>query len=220
MISIVVTYLPVDDESIDELTTECIDRINKYTSNVFELIVVSNGFTTKTWGEDILLLNRKNLGNAKAWDQGISIASADTVFLMDNDVFVEPDWDIEMTNKLKRPDIGVTFPYSILGTEDYRATDYRGRRDGFCFALTKSTYAQVGPFLQDQPFHSYFEDDNFFMGVQNLRLNLFACPSSRVWHKGQGTTKIVNNKEIEEGKENNKKWFETKWHGEYPSLTK
>ena len=218
-ISIVVTHMPVGPEMF-YLTQTCVMCLKENTFNPFELIVVSNGLTTHTWGEDALIVNKKNLGNAKAWDAGIGAASNNIIVLMDNDVWVEKNWDREMIEKLSENNVGVTFPYSVLETNDYRSTQYRGRRDGFCFAIKKETYNKAGPFLQDQPFHSYYEDDNFFMGVIKLGLNLVACSGSKVFHKGQGTTKKILNKEIEDGIEANKQWFNNKWGGEYPYLTK
>ena len=219
MISIVVTHMPVNDEMF-YLTQTCVLKLRENTINPFELIIVSNGLITKSWNEDILVVNKENRGNAKAWDMGINVASNNVIVLMDNDVWVEKNWDKEMVEKLSDDNVGVTFPYSILGTDDYRATDYRGRKDGFCFAFNWDVYDMCGPFLQDQPFHSYYEDDNFFMNVMDKGLNLVACKNSKVFHKGQGTTKKILNKEVEDGIESNRKWFNDKWNGEIPYLTK
>ena len=204
------------------MSGKCIRKIERNTCNDFESIGVecqyNNEYQIFNLFDKYVRANN-NIGNAAMWDLGILHSSNDIIVLMDNDVFVEKDWDKEMIDKLSDNSIGVTFPYSVLGTDDYRATQYRGRKDGFCFAFRKETYNKVGPFLQNQPFHSYYEDDNFFMEVMKLGLKLVACESSKVFHKGQGTTKQMMNIEIKDGIEANKKWFEEKWEKEYPCLT-
>ena len=146
---------------------------------------------------------------------------------MDNDVWVEKDWDKEMIERLFDPNVGIAFPYSIVGDEFDKLNSgfniqYKGRRDGFCFAFKRNVYNEAGPFLCDQPFVlGYYEDDWFEYRVQyNLGLQLVACESSRVWHKGQSTSKKIWNKELEDGIKANKEWFEKKSNGVYPYVTK
>lgn len=215
-ISIGITYLPVDSEEITYLTRECIRRVKENTYNPFELIFASNGLTTLDFGEDVRVVNKENKGNAKLWDQIVGASSGDIVFVMDNDVFVEPDWDVEMVDKLSDSQIGIVFPYSKRGNLD---EEYAGRKDGFLFGFRKETYNKVGAFVQDQPFHSYYEDDYFAYRVQEgLGLKLIACPSSKVWHKGQGSTKKIWSSEIENGIEDNDKWYRTKTGNVFPYL--
>lgn len=223
-ISIIVTYLPVSRE-IDKMTLKCLELIHGNTYNTYDLTIVSNGKVPESLLSEIkhdceILESATNSGNAFAWDKGISSSQNSYIVLMDNDVFVRKNWDKEMIDGLSKDNIGVTFPFSVLGTKDYRAKQYRGRKDGFCFAFKKDTYDKAGPFLQDQPFHSYYEDDNYFMNVMKLGLDLVACENSKVFHKGQGTTQKIMNQEIENGIEANKQWFNNKWGGEYPYLTK
>lgn len=222
-ITIVTTHMILDSDTLD-MSMKCIDKIRENTYNKYRLVSIDNASNPSaisylTANSDIYIRNSTNRGNALMWDQGMSLPENNIVILMDNDVFVEKDWDKEMVDKLSKLAIGVTFPYSILGTNDYRATEYKSRRDGFCFALRKNTYDNAGPFLQDQPFHSYFEDDNFFMNVMQIGLKLVSCSTSKVFHKGQGTTKRILNKEIKDGIEANEKWYNNKWNGEYPQLT-
>lgn len=224
-ISIVVTYLPVDNEEVRFLTEECLHRIKNFTHYPHELIFISNGQTLYGEEANVKVQNRENLGNGKAWDQGVGVSSEDFVILMDNDVWVERDWDKELIDKLSDKTIGITFPYSIVGDGLNRRNSgfdvsYKGRRDGFCFAFRKDVYDEVGPFLCDQPFKlGYYEDDWFEYRVQYLLgLKLVSCPNSRVWHKSQGTTKKVWSQEIINGIEANKRWYEDKTKAQYPYL--
>lgn len=231
-ISVVVTiYFPpnIEDSGKNEilhLTNKCIERLWDNTYNELELITVKGGFGPDYAG-DISIHTEKNLGNPRAWDIGIAAATYDNVILMDNDVWVEEDWDKEMIEKLSDPNTGVSFPHSIVGDEYDKLhsgfdIEYRGRRDGFCFAFNKKTYKKAGRFLEDQPFKlGYYEDDWFFYRVQNkLGLKLISCPTSKVWHKGQGTTKKMWNDYMSKGIDKNKEWYEKKTNNTYPHLDK
>ncbi len=225
-ISIVVTQRILDEE-IAELTDKCLQSVIKNTYNPFELIIVDSGspLIAITNYADLFLRTSKNIGNPLAWDKGIALSSNEKIILMDNDVVVEKDWDKEMIERLADKKIGVTFPYSIVGDELEKKgaglyVNYRGRRDGFCFAFRKETYDKVGPFLQDQPFKlGYYEDDNFNMEVMKSGAKLVACSESRVWHKGQATSSKMWD-EVKDGIEQNKEWYKKKWNNEFPHLEK
>lgn len=223
-ISVVVTYLPIS-KKIDDMTLKCVDLIYKNTSNQYDITIVSNGvlkenFLSRLEHDCEILESTHNEGNANAWDRGVRNSKNNIIILMDNDVFVQKDWDKEMVDTLHNDAVGVVFPFSVLGTKDYRSKVYRGRKDGFCFGITKEVYNRAGPFLKDQPFHSYYEDDAFFAEVQfKMGLKLVACENSKVFHRGQGTTKKMWNKEIEDGIQLNKEWYENKYNKQYPYLT-
>lgn len=218
-ISIIVTHLILDDELFN-LSSTALQKIKENTYNEYELINVDNGSYKKYRDllmdtSDIYIKNKFNVGNGRAWDQGVLASNNDIVILMDSDVFVEKDWDKEMVEKLDE-NVGITFAYSKRGD---LVEDYAGRHDGFLFAFKKETYRLFGPFLCDQPFVlGYFEDDYFYYKVQKGGLKLIACPSSRCWHKGQGTTKKIWNQEMIDGIEANKIWYESKTNGVYPYL--
>lgn len=222
-ISIIVVHRIIDNELM-HMSNDCINSIKKHTYNEYELICIDNDSKPEYSNAlsiscNTYLRNAKNLGNTYAWDQGIMLAKNDYIILIDNDVKVDKHWDKEMIEKLSDT-VGITFPYSIIGSE-IGGQSYRGRRDGFCFAFTKDIYKQAGPFLQDQPFKlGYYEDDNFEAYVQfKLGLKLVSCPSSQVWHKGQGTTKKMWDEKIETGIKANKAWYESKWD-KFPFIEK
>lgn len=224
-ISIIIPYLPVSEKA-DDMTLKCVDLIYKNTYNEKEVIIISNGnvgykFLSKMNTDCDIKIYSQNYGCAFAWDRGVEFAKNDIVILVNNDVFVEQDWDKEMVERLSDKNIGATFSYSVLGTNDYRMIQYRARKDGFCFAFRKEVYDKTGPFLKDQPFHSYYEDDAFFAEIQfNLGMDLVGCPTSKVFHKGQGTTKEILDEVVKSGIDSNKTWFENKYDGKYPYLKK
>ena len=228
-ISIIVTHMVFDDD-IWHLSANNHQHLRENTHNPHELIFVSNASSLKYSTMlrsmcDKYVANTENLGNAKAWDQGVEVASNDIIILMDNDVWVEKDWDIEMVERLKDNTVGIVFPCSIVGEELDKqsaglSVTYRCRRDGFCFGFRKSVYNKAGKFLCDQPFKlGYYEDDYFEYRVQYLLgYKLVGCSSSKVWHHGKGTSKKLWNEEFEKGVEANKAWYEEKANGRYPYL--
>ena len=93
-ISIIVTHLILDDELFN-LSSTALQKIKENTYNEYELINVDNGSYKKYRDllmdtSDIYIKNKFNVGNGRAWDQGV-LASNDIVILMDSDVFVEKD---------------------------------------------------------------------------------------------------------------------------------
>ena len=227
--SLIITHRIFDDELM-HLSSLSFDAAKK-SHFPLEIIFVDNQSHPKylDWlygSPDVYIRNNYNAGNTHAWDQGIGASSGDIIILMDNDCVPQvEEWDKEMVTMLSDNKTGITFSYSIVGDELDKLDSgfdihYRGRRDGFCFAFKKETYDKVGKFMCDQPFKlGYYEDDHFEARVQyNLGLKLVAGPSSKVWHKGQGTTKKMWSQEVEDGIEANKKWYENKWDNKYPYL--
>lgn len=230
-ISIIVTYYLPDNaseevkKSINDLTHECLDSIRDNTFNSYDLILVAsgeldNGFYEKV--DTVVNFRKTNLGNPLAWDIGVSISQTDRIILMDNDITVEEDWDKYLIEQLDRPEVGLSFAYSTVGdksTGDIDSVVPRARRDGFLFAFRKEIYDKFGPFLQDQPFKlGYYEDDNFFMSVQNGGYLLVSCPKSQVWHKGKGTSSNVWTKEFNNKVNENRDWYNKKWDSKFPYL--
>lgn len=225
-ISLVMTHRILDDELFELSIKSYIASLK--TKYKFELIFVDNESDLQylDWLArhcDVYIRNAKNLGNGRAWDQGIVASHGDIVILMDNDCVPQvQDWNVEMIDKLDDETIGISFPSSLVGDELDRqeaglTVNYRARRDGFCFAFRREVYEKVGPFLCDQPFkYGYYEDDWFEYRVQyNLGLRLVGCPTSQVWHRGQATTK----KMMQDGIEANRGWYEGKTKGTYPYLS-
>ncbi|MGL5314590.1 MAG: glycosyltransferase family 2 protein, partial [Peptostreptococcaceae bacterium] len=82
-----------------EYTRLCIESIRKFTpKGRYELIIIDNNSTDETvsWlnSQDdlIVIMNDKNYGVPKGYNQGIKEANGENILLLNNDVIVTPNW--------------------------------------------------------------------------------------------------------------------------------
>jgi len=104
-----------------ELTEQCLDSIERYTSIPYELICVDNGSTDGTPArvrgrKNVRLIeNGANAGFAAACNQGIRSSAGDTILLLNNDTVVSHGWLENLTNALySTPGIGIVGPVSNM----------------------------------------------------------------------------------------------------------
>ena len=120
-----------------EYTKLCIESVEKYTPEPYQLILVDNGSADGTveYLEAVvahhfshrLICNRENLGFAKGCNQGIEEASGDYVLLLNNDTVVTEGY-IEAMIECAKSDarIGIVGPMTnfISGPQRVRKADY------------------------------------------------------------------------------------------------
>jgi len=93
----------------------CFERIKKFTNIDYELILIDNGSIhgqdlMKKYA-DVLITNKKNLGFAKACNQGFEAAKGEWIICMNNDVFIWQDaFEIMIKDYKSNPNIGVLMP--------------------------------------------------------------------------------------------------------------
>jgi tetratricopeptide (TPR) repeat protein len=115
---------------------KCVESIEKYTSQLHEIIFVDNGATkgTRKWLNQSIKENSnynmtkcpKDAGSAKIYNQGIKVSTGENILLLSNDVVVTKDWLSGMIECMKRiPDAGVIGPMSNIsrGTQKVLTTD-------------------------------------------------------------------------------------------------
>lgn len=120
----------------------------------------------------ILIRNEENLGVARAWNQGISLANTDKYLILNSDVVVAKGWFEYLIAALDREDILCIQPEFETGKDiegfNKRAEDYLERsRDpihtsgfiGFCFGIKKETIEKIGYF--DEAFKVWVDKDYY-----------------------------------------------------------
>ncbi len=199
----------------------CLDSIRKQDYPFYELIIVDNAssdgsieYINEHYPEFTLIQNKENLGFAAAVNHGIKISSSEYVFLLNNDVEIEPDCIsnlmeciekdenifavsskmIQYTDRSKMDDAGDE--YTILGwtwkVGDGKSPDlYTTKRETFSACAGAALYRknildEIGYF--DEKFFAYMEDVDISFRARIRGYKCMYCPEAVVYHLGSGTS--------------------------------
>ncbi|AOZ92250.1 glycosyltransferase family 2 protein [Paenibacillus crassostreae] len=205
------------------ITQMCLSSIRCYTDEPYELIVVDNGSTDatvsylKSQADVKSIFNNINLGFAKGCNQGIEVATGDTILFLNNDTIVTPNWLTAMLRVLYGDDdIGAVGPVTnyasgqqkiAVGYDDLtglnafaheHGTRHAGysfdvrRIIGFCMLFKRKIIEEVGGFDERYGLGNY-EDDDMCLRVLNRGYRLRVVYDSYIHHFGHMTTKILQN---------------------------
>ena len=162
-----------------ELTTACVTRIARCDS-VTEVVLVDNGSTDGTKSQPVAIRNDRNLGFAKACNQGAEHAQGDVLIFLNNDTLVHPGWT-RIAFHLSDPAVGIVGPKLVYpdksiqhagvgidftrpwGLEAFNIqhdwTNEPAEVDGItgaCLAIRKEFFFELGGF--DEGFWNGYED--------------------------------------------------------------
>lgn len=223
-------------------TKLCIESIRKFTcKNRYELIVVDNNSTDETvsWLKEQndmkLILNNKNYGVAKGWNQGIKISKGENILLLNNDVIVTPNWlynldrclwsnskigavsclSNNVSNK-QRIDVDYSDITSMLdfaskfNIQDSKKYELRDKLIGFCLLIKREVINKVG-LLDEQFFPGNFEDDDYCIRILEANYKLILSKDTFIHHFGNISFKnsdLDYKKIFRKNREKfNQKWF-------------
>lgn len=199
-----------------EYTQKCLESLFDFGSKfMHEVIVVDNASTDGTRkflaglsGKIVAIHNEKNLGFAKACNQGAAKASGEYLLFLNNDTIVTENWmdvlvreleenpEIAMAgSKLLYPDetiqhAGVVFgedkiPYHIYARE-IKEKHYVNKKRKFnavtaaCMLVRNDAFRKVGGF--DENFMNGYEDIDLCLKIKELGMDIMYCPESVVYH--------------------------------------
>lgn len=201
-------------------TRECLAQLARHTSGPYELIVVDNGSKDGTAAflarqpRVRLIRNKKNLGFAKAINQGMRAARGRYVVWLNNDAVVTPGWLEGLIACAERsPAIGAVGPctneavgYQRVSPVPYKdnkgllrfsqawAMKNRGRSlaahrlTGFCLLLKREAVRQVG--LLDERFTpACYEDYDYCLRLRQAGYDLACALDVFVHHHGHKSYK-------------------------------
>lgn len=208
-----------------EYFKQCINSI-QFATEKFELIIIDNGSTgdmiryTENLRPHILIRNSQNQGVAKAWNQGISLATTDKYLILNSDIVVEKGWFEHLVSALNREDILCVQPEFQKGEEvkDFskRAAEQLTRNKepihinsfcGFCFGIKKETIDKLGYF--DEAFKVWVDKD-YYHRIKKGELKMWSLPNILIHHFESRTLRSMENNGFEYKKQDEQAW-DAKW---------
>lgn len=224
-----------------EYTQMCIESIRKYTSpKSHEIIVVDNASTdgTREWLAEqtsiLTIFNEENSGFPKGCNQGIEVASGDSVLLLNNDVLVTENW-LDLLNDclFSSEDIGAVGPVSNSAYGDQEiemsysnldqmwnfANQYNRTSEpiwkqrlkliGFCMLIKREALEKVG--LLDELFSpGLCEDSDYSFRLTKNGYKLMLCENVFIHHFGSTSFNEMAEK-YKQLWERNRQKFQDKW---------
>jgi GT2 family glycosyltransferase/galactitol-specific phosphotransferase system IIB component len=245
---VVLTYNQLEDG-----TKPCIESIYRNTNiNDFELIIVDNNSSDGTkeylkylgnkYSNVKIQLNTINKGYAAGNNDGMLLAEADYIVLLNNDILVTPRWlDNLLCNFEKDSQIGLIGPITnSVGNEqivnikdiaeenyEYLAREYTEKNKEviceteklgfFAVAIRREIIERVG-LLDDNFGIGMFEDDDYCIRVRNLGYKLIFTEGCFIYHKGSLSFNKLTVETYQEIFEKNRNYFFSK-HGIHWSFT-
>jgi GT2 family glycosyltransferase/glycosyltransferase involved in cell wall biosynthesis len=211
----------------------------------FEVIVVDNGsqpdvvdFLEATARQEPrlkLILNRENLGFARANNIGIAAASdCDYLVLLNDDTVVTQGWLAKMVRYLDDPRIGLVGPvtnwtgnearievgYDDLDQMDGFAGSYTREHAGrsfdipmlamFCVGLRRELLDRLGP-LDERFGVGLFEDDDYSLRVRQLWYRVICAQDIFIHHWGRASFGRMDTHCYNRLFAENRRKFEEKW---------
>jgi GT2 family glycosyltransferase len=184
-----------------------LSTLREFSKEWYELIVIDNASPIKIdYKADILIQNKRNLGNSRAWNQGLKLATGDYLLLADNDVEFSLGWE-RMAGK-----DSITFPLSKCGRQE----DYVQQLAGYFWMMSRQTFEKLG-YISEKYGLGYYEDTDYFMTAQQKGVPLVCYNEVKIYHHGRATSSKMDI--MEDFVVKNKKLYETKFNGEYPKLS-
>jgi glycosyltransferase involved in cell wall biosynthesis len=163
-----------------DMARQTIERVWEVARVPTEVVVIDNGSPVEVPFAARVYRYPENRGVSVGWNTGIRISSAPVVAVLNSDCHVEPGWD-EALLAAATDGRRIAFPYTDhcdgLG---FIQPDQAGTA-GWCFALTKDVYAEIGPF--DEWFSPAFcEDTDYWHRAWQLGIELSPVPEAHVVH--------------------------------------
>lgn len=210
-----------------EFTRRCIASIKEHTPGPFELILINNGCVDGTAeyleGLDAnIVINERNLGCAKAWNQGIRASHGAVVGILNNDIIVTPRWSDALLAFMEREGHGIVCPSAREGLLDYDLPAYARaftsacaqavRKELYapCMLVDRAVFDRIGLF--DEAFsYGGCEDTDFLWRTQAAGFSVAMTGSALIHHFSKVTQDAVTRTETDGYWNHNMAHFQKKW---------
>jgi len=229
-----------------DLTKLCLKSIVENTAYPnYEIVIVDNGSKQDTvnylkkfssYNSNIKLhLNEKNLGFAKANNQGFNISTGDYLVFLNNDTIVTVGWLhllshhlIEnkrvgmvgpVTNSIgneARIDVGYTNIDDVQAFAAQRAKEFSGKNFSikvlalYCCMISRDLFEELGG-LDERYNVAMFEDDDLAIKIRQKGLDLRCAEDVFIHHHHSASLNKLGDEFFQQLFEENKRRFEEKW---------
>jgi glycosyltransferase involved in cell wall biosynthesis len=163
-----------------DMARRTIERVWEVARVPTEVVVVDNGSPVEIPLAARVHRYPENRGVSVGWNTGIRLSSAPVIAVLNSDCTVEAGWD-EALVAAATDGRRIAFPYTDhCDGQGFVRPDQAGTA-GWCFALTRQLFEEVGPF--DEWFSpAYCEDTDYWHRAWKLGVELSPVPAARVVH--------------------------------------
>lgn len=211
-----------------DYTRQCLESIARCTDQPYELIIVDNASTdgTQEFLRDVkatVITNPRNLGCAKAWNQGVRASHGDVVGILNNDIVVTKGWIEGLVKFMEQEGHGIVSPAAREGYLNYDLDAYaieftqsckdatRSELYGACMVINRDVFDRVGLF--DEAFaYGGCEDIDFFWRAQAAGFSAGLTGSVLIHHFSMVTQDAIKRSETKVYPAENLAHFKKKWN--------
>jgi len=212
--------------SLFHYTGNCIGSVKEHTNLPYEIILVDNGSTVKPgkledYNVDKVIVNEKNEGIAKAWNQAIRMSSGEYICLLNNDAMVFDMWLEDLQEALGKVDLVMATPmYGEPFSRGHEALQKRAQwadkpieesfsdfRDFSCVLAKKQLFRDIGMF--DEQFFMYCEDLDLIKRMEEAGKKSACTKKVSTYHVIGGTS--TGNPETPKLMNESREKFKAKW---------
>jgi glycosyltransferase involved in cell wall biosynthesis len=187
LLSVVFPVWNTTDE-LAGMSARDLDRVWQVAQVELEVILIENGSTVRLpYRTSRSIEFDENRGVSVAWNAGAAAAQGEVICFLNSDVWVEPGWDAALC-QASLDGRRIAFAYTDHDDErGPRPADTAGLA-GWCFALSRTTWDEIGQF--DESFSpAFFEETDYFHRAWQLGIELTPVPKAVVRHARRTTAK-------------------------------
>lgn len=193
------TYCPTPE--VEEYLKNCLEALAAHSTSECEVVVVENGSESPLLHSrmcDTFVRTRQPLGYAKAVNIGVKLARAEYLLIVNNDLFVEQNWDTELCEAYERLPGGG----GVLGAVETHLTS-PGVKEFWmdaswwsCVCIRRDVWDKVGP-LDDGPLNYRLHDQDWSIRAKLAGYDVARWTGARVRHVNSATYKHMETHHIE-----------------------
>jgi|JI10StandDraft_1071094.scaffolds.fasta_scaffold174959_2 GT2 family glycosyltransferase len=197
------------------LSRRFIETLHERSHYLWHLVVINNGSTDDTASLSAYLTelkhphtwidNRKNLGCAKAWNQGIKLAlkaNAPIIGVLNNDLKFSKDWDQGLVSFLQKhgTEFPVVSPYTDEQPESgfeqraarfiarkWNQNHFRRKQGSEALFVRPAVFEKIGLF--DERFFVTYEDADFYVRLRAAGIEPVTIGNSVLFHQSMASRK-------------------------------